>query len=342
MARGQQHTNAKNTFAFFSVTLGAHKYFAVSRDPVAAWAKLQKDATREVPWTRFGETLKHLGSPEFKIENEHMKLKDALDMLHGVADAARFTDDTWYVQPNFSSWDDVFDDQELEHVDMSPFPSQMQPFDWASPEATAEFERLVFTSHDPTTLVYGSTTIEVMANAFAELCAKPRTWLAHGCVYNPRKKCMVIKVAEQEWCREVHCRDFAAITFPWLWNAVERVCKRALSSTRYQHIHPHFHGVMRLLHCAEQSKAKQRAEVVRKLLDVVRETARNSVGDTYEKMRRLYPAGHESAPDKMRYAKRISKEAGRNNSAPILDESLLKPKKKSSEKESSSEDDSVD
>lgn len=333
-------------YTFFSVTVHAsteHKYFAVSKDPQVAWERLQADAERDVPWTTFGrclkDTLEEKADVEYRVENAGMKLTEALDMLQGVADAARFAGDAWYVQPDYSTWDDDFREP---RADDSPQTTQqntrLQPFDWASEEASAEFERLVLTHPDPTSLVFGTTMPDMMGNAFAEMCAKPRTWLAHGCVYNPRKKCVVIKVPGPEWCREVHGKEFATLTFPWLWQAIERVCTRVLSDPTFRDLQPHFHGVMRLLHVVDRSKAKQRADVSRRVLDVLRDAAKQSVCDTYEKMRRLYPVGHESAPDKMRYAKRISKEVGRTNSAPILDEALLKKPGRSKHKSPSDDD----
>ena len=355
---------ARGPFSFFSVVLGKYKYVAISRNPTNAWALLQQDAQREVPWTYFGQQLKAAtDAPQFRVEcsglwfkEAHAKLQETLHACHFICDYLH-CDVAWYdrVYRDYSQWDDAWDLSDVTgHAHFPEAPPPLLFCAWGSTLATLEFERLFFHHPEPLSVLQGDTAIDIMATAFYHMCVNPRNHVSHGCVWNQGHRVVVVRTPDAPWFKEISCTEFAEMTVPWLAKTLDHLCRGVLAGNRttgfdWPAAVQRCHEVLRKLYvdtghgpvihvlCAKPEdlrhlkhvgRGKSVTEATRRIVHILKDEANNTANAvaTFEKLRRLYPPGHERSPEYAQFRKRIHRAQGMVTD-PILDENLLKPKK---------------
>lgn len=328
-------------FSAYALATAEHDHVTLSKELLAdEWETMvRKDARRATPRTAAGDFLKTHPTATFRTLLEEAKLEEAAAEAGGA-------------EPPYSTWDDAprFCTTEVR----TEYPKIRQPIihPWTSDEATAELERLFFYSDDPVGFLEGATAADLMLNVFRRVCATPRNLVSHGAVYSLHLRRAVIKTAEEPWYRELALKEFAAVTVPWLAEAIYGICRAVLSgctnrTPAFVDLAPIVRRVreaMRLLHEPvtpsvtaldvllakgdSLAKLKQRSaackvhsKVSKGIVEAIRDAANDNSLVTFEKLRRIYPQGDPKHPKYAQYKHRIRpRDAERK---PILDEKIL-------------------
>jgi hypothetical protein len=223
--------------------------------------------------------------------------------------------------------------------------------EWMSEESYDELERSFFTHPDPASWFLDThSVVDLTEHFFYHVLCKPRSFVADAIVYDKRYRCAVIKTKTS--FRTMSMTAFADEAIPWIWTMMERLCVRILAGCRNDE-NPAFveaHDAIRRfalktlriltadLGCGPtntvhrghpefrkfQRKGVRAVKVYADLRDHIvhdlKMAADESIGRTFEKLRRIYPRTHERAPDFAKHKIELNK---RRNSTSLLD--LFKP-----------------
>lgn len=325
-------------FAVLAVAAGTQRHELVTKDPEKARQLVKIDAARDIPWTPAGDFVKRFPeAAKLEMVVSNVSLQVAIEALHSPKAVP------------YSTWDDDHSSSSSSspHKTYPGVRADQHICPWASEDAAQELERLFFCDDEPLTLLEGETAADILHTIFEALCVSTRNHVSHGFVYNVHKRCVVVKVEEPPWFRELPPAEFAHLTLPWLAQAACRVCRSVLAGGRnstpaFQDPVPivrQAHEVMRSLHVPinttatvldtllaqgdslqklkKRGAAKDVTKLAKNIVNSMREAAKNDSLATFEKLRRIYPKTHPCQPKYSRYRKRIS-------GPPVLDEELLK------------------
>lgn len=322
------------------------KHHGVSPDPKLSSYAFFIDSTRDAPRTDVGRKLKDQqiqDAPAFHILKSNVTYAAAVDAA-GVLGASCVEDKPWDA--------DVLMINAVE----TRFPQNkatMAFTAWATEEAKIELHRLFFWMNNPLYVLEGDTLEDVIDAFFYVLCAQPRNYVSHGCVYDPRyRKCLV---KTTDGIKEISPTEFGSMSSAWLVDVVRSLCHKIVAGARNDKnakyvdqadaVRSSALRVLDLMYSVkdlDKMMRKKRNVISIKVSETLKEVASNQedINSTFEKLRRLYPKDHLRAPEFNHYKKRIYATQPSVDLRPLLDEKLLnKNKKKHAEEDSSEEED---